>query len=77
MRYLEKYPSRFSLVHLKDLRKGTPTGDLSGKAPDETSVVLGTGQLDFPAILRAAGKAGVRRYYIKDESPDAPQHSEL
>ncbi|MCI0624537.1 MAG: FG-GAP-like repeat-containing protein [Acidobacteria bacterium] len=73
VRYLEKYPHRFSLAHLKDLRKGTPTGDLSGKAPDETSVVLGTGQLDFPAILRAAAKAGVKRYYIEDESPDAPQ----
>ncbi len=73
VRYLEKYPNRFSLAHLKDLRKGTPTGDLRGKAPDETSVVLGTGQLDFSAILRAAAKAGVRRYYIEDESPEAPR----
>jgi len=73
VRYLEKYASRFSLIHLKDLRKGTPTGDLSGKAPDETSVALGTGQLDFAAILRAAAKAGVKRCYIEDESPEALQ----
>ena len=73
VRYLEKYPNRFSLLHLKELRKGAATGDPTGKAPDETSVVLGTGQLDFPAILRAAAKAGVKYYYIEDESPDAPR----
>ena len=73
VRYLEKYPTRFSLAHLKDLRKGTPTGNLTGKAPDETSVVLGAGQLDFPAILRAAAKGGVKRYFIEDENPEAPR----
>jgi len=73
VKYLEKYPNRFSLVHLKDLHKGTPTGELSGHAPNETSVALGSGQLDVPAILRAAAKAGIRIYYIEDESPAAPQ----
>jgi sugar phosphate isomerase/epimerase len=71
VRYLEKYSDRFSLVHLKDLRRGIPTGDLSGKAADEASVVLGTGQLDLAATLRAANKAKVKRYYIEDESPDS------
>jgi sugar phosphate isomerase/epimerase len=33
-------------------------------------VVLGTGQLDSPAILKAAQKAGVQHYYIEDESPN-------
>lgn len=70
--YLEKYPGRFTTLHLKDLRKGEPHGTPVGKAPNPTSVALGTGQLDFPAILRAAAKAGVKRYYIEDESPYAP-----
>ena len=65
------------LMHLKDLRKGRPTGDLSGEAPDNTCVVLGAGQLNFPAILKAAAKAGVKRYYIEDESPDAPRQVPL
>ena len=51
---LTTYPGRFKLVHLKDLEKGVATNDPTGSAPDETSVVLGTGQLDFPAILKAA-----------------------
>lgn len=65
---LEKYPGRYKLMHLKDLRKGV-TGNLSGGTPVENDVALGTGQLNLPAILKAAKKSGVEHYYIEDESP--------
>jgi sugar phosphate isomerase/epimerase len=65
---LEKYGSRFKLLHLKDLRKGV-VGDSSGKTPVENDVALGSGQLDLPRILKAALKAGVQHLYIEDESP--------
>ena len=66
---LEKYGNRFKLMHLKDLKKGV-TGDLSGKTPVENDVALGSGQIDLPAVLKAAKKAGVLHYYIEDESPN-------
>ncbi|MDO1446919.1 sugar phosphate isomerase/epimerase [Rhodocytophaga aerolata] len=69
---LNKYGKRFKLMHLKDLRKGV-TGDFSGQTPVENDVALGTGQLDLPAILKAAQKAGVEHYYIEDESPSVSQ----
>jgi len=50
------------------LRKGVE-GNLSGNTPKENDVALGTGQLDIPAILKAAKKAGIKHYYIEDESP--------
>lgn len=65
---LEKYPKRFKLMHLKDLRKGV-VGNLSGGTPVENDVALGTGQINLPAVLKAAQKAGVEHYYIEDESP--------
>jgi sugar phosphate isomerase/epimerase len=71
VKLLRKYPTRFPLMHLKDIRKGTKLGDLSGHAPEETSVAVGTGMLDFPAILREAKRIGVKRYYIEDEAPEA------
>ena len=71
MQLLQKYPGRFPLLHLKDLRKGTPTGVFTGAAPDDTSVSVGSGQLDFPAILKQCAKLGVKRYYIEDEAPTA------
>ncbi|SHN10041.1 Sugar phosphate isomerase/epimerase [Cyclobacterium lianum] len=65
---IDKYPDRFKLMHLKDLKKGVE-GNMSGGTPKENDVVLGTGQLDLPAILKAAKVAGIEHYYIEDESP--------
>lgn len=64
---LKKYGKRYKLMHLKDLQKGV-AGNLSGSTSPEHDVPLGTGQLDVPAILAAARKAGVKHYYIEDES---------
>lgn len=69
---LTKYGNRFKLMHLKDLRKGVE-GNLSGGTPVENDVALGTGQVDIPAVLKAAHKAGVKHYYIEDESPTYAQ----
>ena len=65
---INKYPKRFKLLHLKDLRKGIE-GNSSGKTAVENDVALGTGQLDIPSIIKAAKKAGIKHYYIEDESP--------
>lgn len=65
---ISKHGDRFKLMHLKDLKKGV-VGNHSGKTPVENDVPLGTGQLDIPAILKAAKKAGFAHYYIEDESP--------
>lgn len=65
---LNRYGSRFKLMHLKDLKKGVK-GDLSGGTDVRNDVALGTGQIDLPKVLRAAKKAGVQHYYIEDESP--------
>ncbi len=64
---LNKYGSRFKLMHLKDLRKGV-AGNLSGKTPVENDVALGNGSIDIAAVLKAA-KGHIQHYYIEDESP--------
>lgn len=66
-----RYPGRFATTHLKDIAKGTEVCKPDGTAPDETSVPLGEGMIDWPAVLRAAQKAGVERHYIEDEHKDA------
>ncbi|MCE7060752.1 sugar phosphate isomerase/epimerase [Dyadobacter sp. CY343] len=65
---LRKYPTRFKLMHMKDLRKGVE-GNLSGGTPVTNDVALGTGQLNIPEILKAAKKSAIEHYYIEDESP--------
>ncbi len=66
---LKRYPNRFKLMHVKDLKKGVQ-GNLSGGTPVENDVALGTGQLDLPTILKAADKSSIKYYYIEDESPN-------
>ncbi len=68
VKLLNKYGSRWKLMHLKDLKKGVK-GDLSGGTPKTNDVALGTGSIDIPGILKAAKKAGVEHYFIEDESP--------
>lgn len=64
---LDTYGKRYKALHLKDLRKGIE-GNHSGGTSGENDVILGTGQIDLPAVLKAARKAGVQHYYIEDES---------
>lgn len=65
---LKKYPGRFPLMHLKDRRPGTPNSQ-DGRAPDETNVILGSGDVGIAAIMKIAPKYGVKYYFIEDESP--------
>lgn len=64
---LKKYGSRWKLMHLKDIRKGAKK-DLTGLTGPENDVVLGTGEIDIPAILKEAKKIGISHYFIEDES---------
>jgi sugar phosphate isomerase/epimerase len=66
---LDRYPDRFRLMHLKDLRQGV-AGDLSGQTAPENDVALGDGQLDLRRILHSARRSSIEHYYIEDESPD-------
>ncbi|MBO0931454.1 sugar phosphate isomerase/epimerase family protein [Fibrella aquatilis] len=69
---LAKYPKRFRLMHLKDIRKGVPGND-QGKLANENSVILGTGQLDWPTILKAVNQSSITHLYIEDESQAATE----
>lgn len=68
---LKKYPARFKLMHVKDLRNGVK-GDFSGGTPVDNDVALGTGQINIPDVIKAAKKSSVQYYYIEDESTNVP-----
>ena len=68
VKLLKKYPDRWVLMHLKDLKKGV-AGNFSGGTDLTNDVVLGTGQADYPAILKACQEIGIAYYFIEDESP--------
>jgi sugar phosphate isomerase/epimerase len=66
---LKKYPNRWSLLHVKDIRKGAVTGLSTGSAPPIDNVAVGTGQIDWPTVLKTAQDIGVKHFFIEDETP--------
>jgi sugar phosphate isomerase/epimerase len=64
--YLTKYPTRISMLHVKDfdLKKGTE---------HVHSTELGHGTVDITAIFEAAKKAGhIAHYFVEQEDFDMP-----
>ena len=70
VKLLEKYGKRFELMHVKDMKRGTP-GGFTGHSDVTNNVTLGDGIIDWPNVFRAAKKAGVKWYFIEDESPSS------
>jgi len=68
VKLFEKYGNRFELMHVKDMKQGTPKS-FTGQSDVTNNVVLGTGVIDYKSIFRAAKKSGVKWYFIEDESP--------
>ncbi|TQO35696.1 sugar phosphate isomerase/epimerase [Arenibacter algicola] len=66
LKLLKRYPSKFILLHLKDMEKGTKK-DNTGHADVETNVVLGTGEVDIAGVVAEAKKLGIKYMFIEDE----------
>jgi sugar phosphate isomerase/epimerase len=67
LKLLQKYPGRFLSLHLKDIRKDV-VGNDSGEFKEEDARPVGQGKIDWPALLKAARKEGIRWYIIEDET---------
>lgn len=66
--YFQRYPGRFPLLHLKDLRKGIiirSQGNPPPTGPREPVVPIGQGQIDYAGILKRAGEAGAKHIYVE------------
>ncbi|HEY1792903.1 MAG TPA: sugar phosphate isomerase/epimerase [Opitutaceae bacterium] len=70
VKLLEEYPGRFKAFHIKDMKKGAPIGLYEGHAPASDNVAVGQGLMDWPAIIKAGRKSGVKYYFIEDETAD-------
>jgi sugar phosphate isomerase/epimerase len=65
---IAKLGPRATSLHLKDLKKGAPVIAGAGVGTADIDVPVGSGQIDMPAVLAAARKAGTSLYYVEDES---------
>jgi sugar phosphate isomerase/epimerase len=69
---LKKWKGRVELLHLKDLAKDAPH-QFAENMPAGAFMEVGSGTVNFPAILKAAPGAGVKHYIVEqDQTPGDP-----
>ncbi|WP_312767819.1 sugar phosphate isomerase/epimerase [Epilithonimonas sp.] len=57
--YFEKYPKRFPLWHVKDMKAGS-----------KDFAEIGNGTIDFKTIFEAKDKAGLKYWFLEQDSSD-------
>jgi sugar phosphate isomerase/epimerase len=67
--YLSKYPTRITMLHVKDFKNITPTSSIVNVP---TIVELGQGTIDYRPILHQAAKAGVKHCFVEQEGYNVP-----
>ena len=68
--YLRKYPTRFSMLHIKDFK---PTAAPASMINPPPAANLGTGTVKFHPIFEAAAKTGhIRHMFVEQEGYDMP-----
>ncbi len=76
IKWIEKYPNRFKLAHVKDRHKPEVIAEIEKKEkpnPDfgiDASCVLGQGQINFDKILEVGKKNGMELFLVEQERYD-------
>jgi len=74
VKYFERDPGRFPLVHVKDWTTKGPGGSDYGGATGESRkpghmTDVGQGEIDWKRIFAQSGKAGVQHYFVENDEP--------
>ncbi len=68
LQYFDKYPGRFQLWHVKDLKKGF--GPSTDKVEGNPFAEVGAGIIDWKRIFGAASQAGLKYYFVEQDRWD-------
>jgi sugar phosphate isomerase/epimerase len=66
--YFARFPGRFPMVHVKDMRT-KPTPDVSA---EDVMADVGQGSIDWKKIFSHSEQAGIRHYFVEHDSPPHP-----
>ena len=78
LQYFDRYPGRFPLVHVKDVKKLPKVSVAGGQnfgdsMKDMTEV--GSGIIDWKKIFAQSERAGIKHYIVEYDKPAAPFES--
>ncbi len=72
--YWRRYPGRFPLLHIKDIRKGVeinPDADPPENGPNPFAPV-GRGRIDWPKIFAEVGESGAKQIFVEQDRCNLP-----
>jgi sugar phosphate isomerase/epimerase len=67
---IARHASRVGLLHVKDVKAGPAPSTRFG--PPVPFAEVGRGSIDWRKVFEAAKKAGVRRYYVEQDTTERP-----
>lgn len=72
--YLRRYPTRISMLHVKDFKHTDKPASVTEPPP---AAELGRGTMDYRPIFKAAKKANIKHYFVEQEGYDIPPFEAL
>ena len=74
--YLQKYPARIELLHLKDLKKGYHISSSLDTEEQDTNAELGAGVIDWRRLFAVARHGAVKHCFVEHEGEMDRPHLE-
>jgi sugar phosphate isomerase/epimerase len=65
--YLQKYPGRIQLLHLKDLKAGYSVSSTLDTEDKDTNAEIGSGVIDWKRLFSVAKHAAVKHWFVEHE----------
>lgn len=69
VKYLQKYPQRIQLLHLKDLKPGYSVSSSIDTEEKDVNAELGKGVIDWPHLFQVAKRGSIKHYFVEHEGP--------
>lgn len=73
VKYFERYPGRFCMVHVKDVHEVPNTASVrAGRFAGENMTILadvGSGIIDWKRIFAHSEQAGIKHYFVEHDNP--------
>ena len=72
--YIKHYPTRISMLHVKDFKHTDKPGSIAAPPP---AAQLGQGTLDYRPVFEATKKGEIKHYFVEQEGFDMPPFEAL
>ena len=70
--FMRNHAKRIALLHLTDLKAGTPQSYLAATLPKDSFQPVGSGTLDFAEILKVAQEVEVKHCFVAQDESEKP-----